>query len=340
MILADKIIALRKKAGWSQEELAQQLNVSRQSVSKWEGAQSVPDLERILQMSHLFGVSTDYLLKDELEAPDTALLPDSGDSPLRRVTMEEASAYLDLSRRNAPRLALGVALCIFSPIVLLMLGGLSEAPGARLTENAAGGIGIVILLLMVAAAVALFIACDAKMEPFHFLEKEPFETEYGVAGMVRQRQQDFRPMYTRLNMAGGCLCILAAVPLFAVLAVSPAGQEEYSLWVPASVCVLLALVGLGVFALVYGGTCWEAMQSLLEEGDYTRRNKARKQVVEAVSLIYWLVVVAGYLAYSIPTGNWAYSWLVWPVAGILYGAAVTVLGLVQDAAEKNRRNRP
>ena len=66
MILADKIIALRKKAGWSQEELAQQLNVSRQSVSKWEGAQSVPDLERILQMSRLFGVSTDYLLKDEL----------------------------------------------------------------------------------------------------------------------------------------------------------------------------------------------------------------------------------------------------------------------------------
>ena len=136
MILADKIIALRKKAGWSQEELAQQLNVSRQSVSKWEGAQSVPDLKRILQMSYLFGVSTDYLLKDELEVPDISLLPDSGDNPLRRVTMEEASAYLDLSWRNAPWLALGVALCIFSPIVLLMPGGLSGAPGARLTENA------------------------------------------------------------------------------------------------------------------------------------------------------------------------------------------------------------
>ena len=141
-----------------------------------------------------------------------------------------------------------------------MLGGLSEAPGARLTENAAGGIGIVILLLMVAAAVAIFIACDAKMEPFHFLEKEPFETEYGVAGMVRQRQQDFRRHYTRLNTVGVCLCILAAVPLFMVLAVSPAGQEEYSPWFPASVCALLALVGLGVFALVYGGARWGGLQ--------------------------------------------------------------------------------
>ena len=47
MIFADKLIQLRKKSGWSQEELAEQLNVSRQSVSKWEGAQAVPDLEKM-----------------------------------------------------------------------------------------------------------------------------------------------------------------------------------------------------------------------------------------------------------------------------------------------------
>lgn len=57
MILADKITALRKKAGWSQEELAEQLGVTRQSVSKWEGAQSVPDMDKVVQMSRLFGVT-------------------------------------------------------------------------------------------------------------------------------------------------------------------------------------------------------------------------------------------------------------------------------------------
>ena len=66
MILADKIIEERKRNGWSQEELAEKLKVSRQAVSKWEGAQSIPDLDKILQMSSLFGVSTDYLLcRDE-----------------------------------------------------------------------------------------------------------------------------------------------------------------------------------------------------------------------------------------------------------------------------------
>ena len=67
MILADKIIEQRKKNGWSQEDLAEKMDVSRQSISKWESAQSVPDMARIVLLSQLFGVSTDYLLKDELE---------------------------------------------------------------------------------------------------------------------------------------------------------------------------------------------------------------------------------------------------------------------------------
>lgn len=67
MILAEKIIKLRKQNGWSQEELAAKLEVSRQSVSKWESAASVPELDKIIRLSEIFGVSTDYLLKDETQ---------------------------------------------------------------------------------------------------------------------------------------------------------------------------------------------------------------------------------------------------------------------------------
>ena len=56
MILADKIIEERKKNGWTQEDLAQKLGVSRQSVSKWESGQSVPDLNRILEMARIAGL--------------------------------------------------------------------------------------------------------------------------------------------------------------------------------------------------------------------------------------------------------------------------------------------
>ena len=185
MIFADKLIALRKKEGWSQEELAQQLDVSRQSVSKWEGAQSVPDLDKIVQLSRIFGVSTDYLLKDELEEQEPA--PSLPEQPQRRrVSMEEASRYLELRRAAAPRLALATFLCVISPIALILLGGLSEYT-AHITENAAAGIGLSVLIVLVAAAVGIFLTCGAKAKAFSFLETEPFETEYGVSGMVRQR---------------------------------------------------------------------------------------------------------------------------------------------------------
>ena len=106
MILADKIIDLRKKAGWSQEELAEKLAVTRQSVSKWEGAQSIPDMDKVVQMSRLFGVTTDYLLKDEIEAAEPTVNEDDHQPPLRRVTIGEASDYLALRRAAAPRIAL------------------------------------------------------------------------------------------------------------------------------------------------------------------------------------------------------------------------------------------
>ena len=57
MGLSERVTALRKQAGWSQEELAQRLDVSRQAVSKWESGQAMPDLDRVVRMSELFGVA-------------------------------------------------------------------------------------------------------------------------------------------------------------------------------------------------------------------------------------------------------------------------------------------
>ena len=63
MILGDKITNLRKKAGWSQEELAHQLGVSRQAVSKWESGQSLPDLEKVALLCQCLDTTADYLIR-------------------------------------------------------------------------------------------------------------------------------------------------------------------------------------------------------------------------------------------------------------------------------------
>ena len=331
MILADKIMTLRKKAGWSQEELAARLNVSRQSVSKWEGAQSIPDMDKVVQMSRLFGVTTDFLLKDELEIEEHTQSEPIDEPPLRRVTMEEASAYLALRRAAAPKMALATFLCIISPVALLILAAMSEMSRFGISENAASGIGLCGLLVLVAIGVALFLTCSARVRDFAFLEEEPFETEYGVSGMVKERMQDFAGTYSRLNITGTVLCILSAVPLFVSMC-----METSDVVYVAAVCLLLIIAGIGCVAFTYGGTIHASMERLLEEGDYTRQQKSRRGVKGAISTIYWLLVTAIFMWYTFgPSGNGQarYSWFIWAIAGVLYAAVMLVVNLIQRSRE-------
>ena len=75
MTFGEKLQALRKARGWSQEELASQIHVSRQALSKWESGGAVPDTENIIALSRLFGVTTDYLLLDEVQDTGPAAAP-------------------------------------------------------------------------------------------------------------------------------------------------------------------------------------------------------------------------------------------------------------------------
>ena len=125
MILAEKIALLRRRSGLSQEELAEQMQVSRQSVSKWESGTSIPDLEKILRLSALFGVSTDFLLKDELneQALPDAPVPDADPDAPRTLTAEEADDCLALHEQLTGRISAAVATLILSPVPFLGLMG-------------------------------------------------------------------------------------------------------------------------------------------------------------------------------------------------------------------------
>ena len=72
MTLSEKLIDLRRKAGLSQEQMAQRLDVSRQAVSKWETGESLPDTGKLLAISRLLGVTADYLLDDRQSEPDAS----------------------------------------------------------------------------------------------------------------------------------------------------------------------------------------------------------------------------------------------------------------------------
>ena len=326
MILADKIIRLRKKNGWSQEELAEKMNVSRQAVSKWESAQTVPDLEKILQLSGLFGVTTDYLLKDELESEEYT--DSTAESGVKRVTLAEANEFIDWRRSAAVRIAVAVFLCIASVIPLLLLAAASEANMLGMTAEFAGAVGMVIFLVTVTVAVVIFVYCGFRNAPYAYLDKEVFETEYGVKGMVREKQKAYRNAYVRSNMIGVGICVLSPVALF-VGAFS--GDEFFTVLM---LTVTLLAVGVGVIFFITAGVRWASMQKLLREGDFSDREKKRSGLKESVGTIYWLLAVAIYLGWSVATDNWTISWIVWPIAGVLFAAVMQICSLWADREDK------
>ena len=323
MILADKIIHLRKKSAMSQEELAEKMNVSRQSISKWESAQAVPDLKRIIALSQIFGVSTDYLLKDELEEADAAeggTMDAPGDDAIP-VSMDTALQYLQTAKEASGRIAAGVALCILSPVPVLLLYIWAITCG--LNAELLSGLGAIPLVLMVAGAVALFVTTGLRLKPYEYLEQSAIETEYGVSGVVRERKDADAPFFSRDLTVGIALCILSVVPPITAGVLT---SNEAILVLSAA--ALLAIVALAVFLIVRCAIVRSSHNRLLEEGSFTREQKAVKDSFGGIIAIYWLLVTAGYQIYSFLTGRWETSWIVWPVAAVLFAVLVNVLKMI------------
>lgn len=325
MILADKIINLRKKNGWSQEELAEKLGVTRQSISKYEGAQSIPDLDKILKLSEIFGVTTDYLIKDELEGEEYAASQmqeneSESDRSVHKVTMEMANEYLQIIDWSAGKTAFATMLCILSPIVLLMLGAMSEMPNYHISENAAAGIGICVLIVLIAIAVTIFILCGMKTKKYEYMEKEDIETAYGVSGMVKEKRDAYHSPYVTQLVIGITCCICSVIPLFGTLAVS-----ESDFYMVSAVCMLLTLVAIGTYFIVRSAAKMNAMNQLLEEEDYTRQKKHENKKMSGPVTVYWLIATAIYLAWSFTTNDWDRTWIIWPVVGVLFPAFYAIV---------------
>lgn len=332
MTFSEKISALRKQKGWSQEELAEKLMVTRQAVSKWESAQSMPDLDKLLQLSEALDVSTDYLLKDEqMQSAPAPAAAEQAAKP-RRVTQEEARRYLQLQMAAIPKTTFGVALCVWSSIVLIGLPVLRSTLNWGFPEEICSGIGLCVLLVMVAAGVALLLTASGKLREFEYLEREPIETDNGAREQALSMQREVLPICAKHNTIGVVLCILSVLPLFALMCVPGVPDGYYSL----AVCALLLLVGIACLLLVRTGSMRGAVDKLLEQGDYTRENKAKSRFVGAVSAAYWLVVTAAFLFYTFgPKGNGQpqYSWFIWAIAGVLYGALMAALSVYRKKSK-------
>ena len=323
MNLAEKIIMLRKQKGWSQEGLAEQLDISRQSVSKWESGASVPELDKVVKMSRLFGVSTDYLLKEEKEELITSNMEDEQKPIGRVVTREEAGIFVELTQKASSKIAAAISLFVLSPVVLLLLGGLSEAKKIVISEDMASGIGAAVLLVLVAVGVGVLLLHTMPLEKYQYLEKEVLTLQFGVKEMVEAKKEEYATTYRLHLIIGITLCILGAVPLLLLCIMG----DFYAI---LGVVGVLIFASIGVNFLVSAGMVQGCFNKLLQEGDYSVEEKQIGKKISAFPAIYWCLTTAIYLAWSFGFNAWEKSWLIWPIAGVLFAA---IYGVVHTYAK-------
>ena len=318
MIFADKLIALRKGRGWSQEELADRMNVSRQAVSKWESAQALPDIDKIVALSALFSVSTDYLLKDDSDCAEEH--SPAREESARILTLAEAEEYVAWRRTASVRIALGTLLCILSVIPLLILPITSVHTALGLAADVAGSLGFVSLFLIVAVGVVIFVHCGIKNDSYAYLN-EQFSLGIGVKDALGRRLTEHRNAYTTMNVIAVLICVLS--PLLIIVPALIGADEILGFTLPLTVLV----IGIAVFLFIVAGVRQASLMRLLKTGEYSQAGKKHSRIKETVDSVYWSIVLAAYLGWSFLTGMWNISWVVWPVAGVLS----TVVSAITDA---------
>lgn len=231
----------------------------------------------------------------------------------------EVKKYMVQTKKSSTWIGFATMLCIFSPILLLILGGLQEN-GRNITDIMLVCFGLGTLLLMIAAAVGLFIFHGTMLDKYEYLKKENIRISTESVTYLRMYQEKTEKSFLIHLIMGVIMCIISVIPIL-VVGVMYDGHAIYGC---LAVSALLFIVGIAVFLFITAGMERDAIKILLQEGDYTPEKKENSKREDKIGGIYWPIITCIYLAWSFFTGNWGYTWVIWPIAGVLYGAIAVI----------------
>lgn len=243
----------------------------------------------------------------------------------RYIKFKEVKDFIHTTVQCSRQIGAGVMLCICSPIVLILLSGITEEAGG-VGENILSAIGVVTLLIMVAIAVGIFIYSGMRMENYNYLKKEKFYLENSTQEFVKGEKEKFQMRFTRSICTGVILCVLSVVPVIFIGSLF----GEYEIFTAASVGILLSMVSAAVLLFITAGMRMDAYKLLLQENEYMEWEKESK-LAGAVAGVYWPLIVCIYLVWSFSTGNWGIAWMVFPIAGIIFGAIAQLCNIIEKS---------
>ncbi len=296
MSLAENLQYLRAREGVTQEQLAERLDVSRQSVSKWESAASYPEMDTLLKLCDMFRVDMDTLLRGSVE----------------NSLSEDTAGYDRFMTLYARKIAGGVSAIVGSVALWSFLSalGLSEM------------LGTAMLLLVIAAAAVVFIASG--MEEEHFRKKHPVIPDF----YTEPQKERFHRRYI-WYIAGGVGAILLGVVMMVLAFTVLPEREPYESYIGAA---FLAVVACAVYFLIYGGM----LEDKYNIAKYNRQNnptpedKSRRRRATTACAVIMLLATAVFLTLGLGWDNWESATIIYPVGGVFCGAAWMLLGPRMD----------
>ena len=292
MSLAENLQYLRAREGVTQEQLAERLDVSRQSVSKWESSASYPEMDTLLKLCDMFQVDMDTLLRGSVE----------------NSLSEDTAGYDRFMTLYARKIAGGVSAIVGSVALWSFLSalGLSEM------------LGTAMLLLVIAAAAVVFIA--SSMEEEHFRKKHPVIPDF----YTEPQKERFHRRYI-WYIAGGVGAILLGVVMMVLAFTVLPEREPYESYIGAA---FLVIVACAVYFLIYGGM----LEDKYNIAKYNRQNnptpedRSRRRRATTACSVIMILATAVFLFAGLAYYKWNWAAIIYPVGGVLCGAAWMLLG--------------
>lgn len=244
MNLGEKIFKLRKEKGLSQEVLAEQIGTTRQAVSKWENNQGYPETEKLLQLSNIFGVSTDFLLKDEKSTKDNS---EKG----FYVNKEMARGYL----ANEKRMGKYLGLCF-------MFWAIAGIPYVMVSANTSWrflGIAVCVVLGIGFAVIGML----TEQQEYKILKEEPLLFDYEFLKELTVEYNSVKRKY--LIILAPCTMLFVVGIIAIALTV-----REYIEWSQYHSFVFLGF-GIGLLGFVVTASTIEAYELLVKKGQHCDR---------------------------------------------------------------------
>ena len=171
-------------------------------------------------------------------------------------------------------------------------------------------------------------ALRLRLYKYDYLEEEDLQLAYGVEGIVRLRREEFAPRFRLGITLGVCGILLGLIPLV-IAGVLDAPDGTLCLFA----ALFLVCIAAAVYTIVRVGIRSGSYTKLLQEGDYTPEKKQMLRGNHAPVQIYWCVVTAAYLAVSFLTNRWDLTWIVWPVAGVLFPVFTAIVSAAKSGKD-------